>query len=65
MDKYLDLSGMHTTTHLEISKKLVDEMTMQEKKLLINYIKTTMKPPKPSQPPINHTVHFPLNDMQI
>ena len=58
MEKYLDLTGMDTTTHLEITKKLVDEMTMQEKKLLINYIKTTMIPPQSSQPPINHTVHF-------
>ena len=58
MDKCLDLTGMHTTTHLQIAQKLVDEMTMQEKKLLISYIKTTMKPPQSSQSPINHTVHF-------
>ena len=58
MEKYLDLTGMHATTHLEITKKLVDEMTMIEKKLLINYIKTIMKPPQPSQPPVNHIVHF-------
>jgi len=58
MDKCLDLTGMHTTTHLQIAQKLVDEMTMQEKKLLINYIKTTMKAPQPRQPPANHTVHF-------
>jgi hypothetical protein len=58
MDKYLDLTGMETTTHLEITKKLVDEMTMIEQKLLLNYIKTSMKPPQPSQSPINHTVHF-------
>ena len=58
MDKYLDLSGMHTTKHLEISKKLVDEMTMQEKRSLINYIKSTMKPPQPHQPPVNHIVNF-------
>ena len=58
MDKCLDLTGMDTTTHLEITKKLVDEMTMIEQKLLLNYIKSTMKPPHPSQPPVNHTVHF-------
>ena len=58
MDKYLDLTGMETTTHIEIATKLVDEMTMTEKKILINYIKSTMKPPQPQQPPINHTVHF-------
>jgi len=58
MEKFLDLSGMENTTHLEITKKLVDEMTMIEKKLLINYIKSTMKPPQPHQPPVNHTVNF-------
>ena len=58
MDKYLDLTGMETTTHIEIATKLVDEMTMTEKKILINYIKSTMKPPQLQQPPINHTVHF-------
>ena len=58
MDKCLDLTGMDTTTHLEITKKLVDEMTIIEKKLLLNYIKSTMKSPQPSQPPVNHTVHF-------
>ena len=58
MDKCLDLTGMHTTTQLEITKKLVDEMTMIEKKHLLNYIKSTMKSPQPSQQPVNHTVHF-------
>ena len=60
MEKYLDLTGSETTTHIEIAKKLVDEMTMEEKRVLINYnyIKSTMKPPHPHQPPINHTVTF-------
>ena len=58
MDKYLDLTGMETTTHIEIATKLVDEMTVIEKKILINNIKSTMKPPQPQQPPINHTVQF-------
>jgi hypothetical protein len=54
----LDLTGSETTTHIEIAKKLVDEMTMEEKRVLINYIKSTMKPPHQHQPPINHTVTF-------
>jgi len=58
MEKYLDLTGSATTTHIEIAKRLVDEMTMEEKRVLINYIKSTMKPPHPHQPPINHTVTF-------
>ena len=58
MEKYLDLNGMETTTHIEIAKQLVDEMTTTEKKILTNYIKSTMKPPQPQQPPANHTVHF-------
>jgi hypothetical protein len=58
MEKYLDLNGMETTTHIEIAKKLVDEMTTTEKRSLINYIKSTMKPPQPQQPPINHIVTF-------
>ena len=58
MEKYLDLNGMETTTHIEIAKKLVDEMTTSEKRSLIHYIKSTMKQPQPQQPPINHTVHF-------
>ena len=32
MEKYLDLNGMETTTHIEIASKLVDEMTMTERK---------------------------------
>ena len=58
MEKYLDLTGMETTAHIEISKKLIDEMTMKEKRILINYIKGTMKTPQPQQPPMNHTVTF-------
>jgi hypothetical protein len=58
MEKCLDLTGMETTTHLEIAKKLIDEMTMTEKKILINYLKTTMKPPQPPVNPVNHTVTF-------
>ena len=58
MEKFLDLSGMEKTAHIEIAKKLIDEMTMQEKRSLINYIKSTMKPPQPQQPPVNHTVNF-------
>ena len=58
MEKYLDLTGMETTAHIEISKKLIDEMTMKEKRILINYIKNTMKPPQPQQPPMNHIVIF-------
>ena len=49
---------MENTAHIEIAKKLVDEMTMQEKRSLINYIKSTMKPPQPHQPPVNHIVNF-------
>ena len=58
MEKYLDLTGMDSTSHIEIAKKLVDEMTTQEKRILINYLKSTMKPPQPQQPPMNHTVYF-------
>jgi hypothetical protein len=58
MEKYLDLTGMDSTSHIEIAKKLVDEMTAQEKRILINYLKSTMKPPQPQQPPMNHTVYF-------
>ena len=58
MEKYLDLTGIESTSHIEIAKKLVDEMTAQEKRILINYLKSTMKPPQPQQPPMNHTVYF-------
>ena len=58
MDKCLDLTGMESTTHLEIIKRLIDQISMDEKRILVNYIKTSMKPPQPSQPPVNHTVHF-------
>ena len=39
MEKYLDLTGSETTTHIEIAKKLVDEMTMEEKRVLITILK--------------------------
>ena len=58
MEKCLGLTGMETTTHLEIAKKLIDEMTKIEKKILIHYLKATMKPPQPSANPVNHTVTF-------
>ena len=58
MEKYLDLTGIETTPHIEIAKRLVDEMTKAEKNDLINYIKSTIRPPQPQQPPINHTVYF-------
>jgi hypothetical protein len=58
MEKYLDLTGMEISAHIEIAKKLVDEMTMVEKRILINYIKSSMKAPQPQQPPMNHTVTF-------
>ena len=29
MEKFLDLSGMEKATHIEIAKKLIDEMAMQ------------------------------------
>jgi len=58
MEKYLDLTGIESTSHIEIAKKLVDEMTSREKRVLINYLKSTMKPPQPQQPPMNHTVYF-------
>jgi hypothetical protein len=58
MEKYLDLTGIESTSHIEIAKKLVDEMTSQEKRVLINYLKSMMKPPQPQQPPMNHTVYF-------
>ena len=55
--KYLDLGEMVDTTHLEITKKLVDEMTVAEKNKLIKYIKGTMRPPAaPVQ--INNLVSF-------
>ena len=55
--KYLDLGNMPDTSHLEITKKLVDEITIQEKYKLIKYIKGTMKPPAtPIQ--INNLVSF-------
>ena len=45
------------TTHLEITKKLVDEMTVAEKNKLIKYIKDSMKPPAvPIQ--VNNLVSF-------
>ena len=58
MEKYLDLTGMETTPHIEIAKRLVDEMTKAEKNDLINYIKSTIRPPQPQPTPINHTVYF-------
>ena len=58
MEKYLDLTGMEKTAHIEIAKTLVDEMTMTEKRILINYIKSTMKPPQPQPPPMNPIVTF-------
>ena len=58
MEKYLDLTGMEKTAHIEIAKTLVDEMTMTEKRILINYIKSTMKPPQPQHPPMNPIVTF-------
>jgi hypothetical protein len=58
MEKCLDLTGMETTTHLEIAKKIIDEMTTIEKKILINYLKATMKPPQTPVNPVNHTVTF-------
>ena len=58
MEKYLDLTGMEISAHIEIAQKLVDEMTMEEKRILINYIKSSMKTPQPQQPPMNHTVTF-------
>ena len=57
MEKYLDLTELGSTPHVEIVKKLVDEITMEEKRILINYIKSTMKPPQ-QRPPVNHTVSF-------
>ena len=59
MEKYLDLSEMEETTHVEIVKKLVDELSVVEKKFLIKYIKSTMTPPTaPSPQPVSHTVTF-------
>ncbi len=55
--KYLDLEDMPDTCHVEIIKKLVDEITIAEKHKLIKYIKGTMKPPlAPIQ--INNLVSF-------
>ena len=55
--KYLDLEDMPDTCHLEIIKKLVDEITVVEKQKLLKYIKGTMKPPlAPIQ--INNLVSF-------
>jgi hypothetical protein len=59
MEKHLDLSEMEETTRVEIVKKLVDELSVVEKKFLIKYIKSTMTPqPQAPQPPINQTVSF-------
>ena len=56
-EKVLGLGDMETTTHFDICKRLVDEMTVDERKLLIRYIKKTMLPPV--QPPkINNLVFF-------
>jgi hypothetical protein len=50
---------MEETTHVEIVIKLVDELSVVEKKFLIKYIKSTMTPqPQPPQPPVSHTVSF-------
>ena len=55
--KHLDLGDIADTSHMEILKKLVDEITVQEKHKLIKYIKGTMKPPlAPIQ--INNLVKF-------
>ena len=58
MEKHLDLSEMEETTHVEIVKKLIDEISVVEKKMLIKYIKSTMTPPQATQPPVSHTVTF-------
>ena len=55
--RYLDLGDIADTSHMEIIKKLVDEIAVQEKHKLIKYIKGTMKPPlAPIQ--INNLVKF-------
>jgi len=55
--KHLDLGDMVNTSHLEIIKKLVDEIAVEEKYKLIKYIKGTMKPPlTPIQ--VNNLVSF-------
>lgn len=59
MEKYLDLSEMEETTHMEIAKRIIDELSMVEKKFLIKYLKSTMTPPQAQpQPPVSHTVTF-------
>jgi hypothetical protein len=59
MEKHLDLSEMEETTHVEIVKKLVDELSVVEKKFLIKYIKSTMTPPQAQpQATVSHTVTF-------
>jgi len=59
MEKHLDLSEMEETTHFEIVKRLIDELTMAEKKMLLKYIKNTMTPPQaPAPQPVSHTVTF-------
>ena len=59
MEKHLDLSEMEETTHFEIVKRLIDELTMAEKKMLLKYIKNTMTPPQaPAPQPVSQTVTF-------
>ena len=56
-EKVLGLGDMENSSHFEICKRLVDEMTIDERKLLIRYIKKTMLPP--AQPPkVNNLVSF-------
>ena len=40
-----------------IAKKVVDELTSLEKRLLIKYIKETMRPPQ-TPPKVNNIVSF-------
>ena len=58
MEKYLDLSEMEDTTHFEIAKRLIDELTVVEKRFLIKYIKSTMTPPQAQPQAITQTVTF-------
>jgi hypothetical protein len=48
---------MDENNNLDIMKKIVDEMTTLEKRLLIKYIKDTMQPPAPPIQ-INNLVTF-------
>ena len=56
--KFLDLENTPSTTHIEIIKRLIDEITLEEKRVLLKYLKTTMKPPTPQPQQPSNLVSF-------